>query len=508
MSYQRVFFPKIWVNSGRCTQPELAGQCDCDCDCECYPRTPGELNSIALLANQNFRNVVFHKSDNAIVAPLTSNYWLTYPKGGSGRIAVLSDDAVGLLNEFSTPRTLHNLFEGHINDLEQLSKIVQIMLSWGLLESNPAIIQTGCVTDLSSTLVAWLHITQECNLKCSYCYLPKQPVHMREEILLQAIRSIFESAKKHGMGQVTLKFGGGEPTIHLPKVLKAQRLARCLAEEFHISLQSTLITNGTLLTQEYAKQLLESGIRVSVSLDGLDQYHDFQRVYAGGNGSFKQVQDSITNMQEVGLLPHIIITVTSRNLDGLPNFVKHLLNQGLTFNLNYFRENELAACYTDLVLEETDVLNAMRLTFAEIEANLPRWSLLGRLLDRANMTDQHSFPCGVGRNYIVVDTEGRVAKCQMDIANPVSSIWVDDLISDIRADKVGMQNPPVDTKPECQDCEWRYWCAGGCPLINKRVYGSYEARSPHCLIYRTLFPEVLRLEALRMLKYDQPWLPK
>lgn len=508
MSVSKTFLPRIWangINNSCSTQSKFVGQCDCDC--ECYPRT---LNGIVdpfertLPINRDFRKIVFKQADYLTISPFLNEYWLAYPKGVSARMAVLNQDAATVFHLFSTPSSINDLCMVQPYDSAQLLRTATQMYSLGLLDSDTVVGQTGCMVD-SNSLVAWLHVTQECNLDCSYCYLPKQSSTMEIETLLQAIRTIFRSAEKHGMQQVVLKYAGGEPALYLQNILQAQNLARNLSEKTRIPLQSTLITNGLLVTQNHVKQLLESGIRISVSLDGLEQYHNFQRSFAGGKGSFKQVQASIESMQKNGISPHIIVTVTGRNIVGLPDLVAYLLDQDLTFNLNYYRENENSACYDDLVLEETSILSGMRLTFDEIEANLPRWSLLGRLLDRANIAGQHLYPCGVGRNYLVFDTEGKIAKCQMDMSHSISSISADDPLLDIRGDIRGVQNPSVETKPVCQDCEWRYWCAGGCPLINKRIYGSYNAKSPYCSIYRALFPEVLRLEALRLLKYEQPW---
>jgi len=42
-------------------------------------------------------------------------------------------------------------------------------------------------------------------------------------------------------------------------------------------------------------------------------------------------------------------------------------------------------------------------------------------------------------------------------------------------------------------------------LATYRATGRYDVKSPHCNIYQALFPEVLRLEGLRLLKYqDDP----
>ena len=67
-----------------------------------------------------------------------------------------------------------------------------------------------------------------------------------------------------------------------------------------------------------------------------------------------------------------------------------------------------------------------------------------------------------------------------------------------------MQNLAVEEKEGCRTCEWRYWCAGGCPLVTYKVTGRNDVKSPNCNIYKALFPAALRLEALRLLKYAIP----
>jgi len=90
----------------------------------------------------------------------------------------------------------------------------------------------------------------------------------------------------------------------------------------------------------------------------------------------------------------------------------------------------------------------------------------------------------------------------MQIHKSVTNVHVVDLLALIRADRLGIQNLPVMEKEGCKTCEWKHWCAGGCPLETHRVTGRYDVKSPNCNIYKVLFPEALRLEGLRLLKYQ------
>jgi uncharacterized protein len=65
-----------------------------------------------------------------------------------------------------------------------------------------------------------------------------------------------------------------------------------------------------------------------------------------------------------------------------------------------------------------------------------------------------------------------------------------------------IHNIPVEEKKDCHTCPFRYRCSGGCPLETYRATGRWDAKSPHCNIYRELYPLALRLEGLRLLKIN------
>ncbi len=239
-----------------------------------------------------------------------------------------------------------------------------------------------------------------------------------------------------------------------------------------------------------------------ISLDGMNEQHDSQRNFANGKGSFALVANNIDLALEQGLVPDISITISDRNLDGLPNVVKYVLDHDLPFSLNFYRENDCSSSLEDLRFGEERIIEAMRKTYKVIEENLPRCSLLGSLIDRASFISPHDHTCGVGRDYMVIDQHGRIAKCQMEITKTVTDIHADDPLHLIRADQIGIQNKSVEEKEGCRDCEWKYWCAGGCPLSTYRSTGRYDVKSTNCNIYKTLYPEVLRLEGMRLLKYQ------
>jgi uncharacterized protein len=95
----------------------------------------------------------------------------------------------------------------------------------------------------------------------------------------------------------------------------------------------------------------------------------------------------------------------------------------------------------------------------------------------------------------------------MKINQPVTTARAEDPLALIRTDTLGIQNISVEEKEDCHHCEWKYWCTGGCPLATHRATGRYDVKSPNCNIYKALYPEAVRLEGLRLLKYADQILP-
>ena len=261
-----------------------------------------------------------------------------------------------------------------------------------------------------------------------------------------------------------------------------------------------VLSNGTLLTGEMLDWLRGADVRLMLSLDGVGAAHDAQRHFADGRGSFALVARAIDRATERGLRPYISVTVTPASADGLAETVAFVLARDLPFNLNFVRTGDGALDVT----ESARLIAGVEAAFAVIEERLPRRRLVDALLDRSLFGAAHEYPCGVGRNYLVVDPHGQIARCQMEMEQPVTDVWTPDPLRAVREQRAGFQNVSVEEKEECRACPWRYWCAGGCPLLAHRAAGRSDTASPYCPVYRALYPALLRLEGLRLLKWQSP----
>jgi len=415
-------------------------------------------------------------------------------------LAILNAPAAYLLHAFEAGCTPASVLAHLPADYppEPSRAAIEEMIRLGLLV--PAGAQPHLPPETPTTLNAWLHVTNACNLDCAYCYVARSGEAMTPEVGRQAVDTVLRAAVRHGFTGVRLKYAGGEPSLNFLLVTDLHTYARARADEWGLALEEVLLSNGVDLSDRLLATLLAQNIGLAVSLDGLDGSHDAQRPRADGSGTARPVQRTLERAQALGLCPDVTVTVTDRNLDSLAETVAWLLEHDLPFALNFYREHGRSAGRRDLALRDERLIEGVRRAFAVIEANMPRYSLLNCLLDRVQMAAPHHYPCAAAHNYLVVDHRGRVAQCQMALDHPVSTLWAEDPLADIQNAPDGIPGLSVEEKEGCAGCEWRYWCAGGCPLQAYRATGRYDIRSPLCAVYRALMPDLLRLEGLRLLK--------
>lgn len=430
---------------------------------------------------------------------LDNEHSLLFNPLGPAGVVILNRPSLNLLKQFQSPRTLNDAVLTNC-DLPGGLAAAQQLVELGLLQPKGATSQPQ--RGKPQTLTAWLHVTNACNLRCPYCYLHKTPDEMELAHGRLAIDSIFRSAVNNNFRRVKIKYAGGEATLNMKTVLLLHKYAQELAFEHDLEFIGVILSNGVALSSKMIEEIKRTDLQLMISLDGVGEAHDTQRHFANGKGSFRHVERTLDRLQLAGVKPTISITVTNRSLLGLADTVRYVLQRKLPFSLNFFRDNECATSFADLAYDEQQIIAAMEDAFAVIEAELPQHSLLGAIIDRARLDTMHDRPCGVGQTYLVIDQNGQVAKCQMEIERTITDVTVSDPLAVIRQDTIHLQNPSVDEKEGCRDCHWRYWCAGGCPALTFRATGRFDVKSPNCGIYKALFPAVLRLEALRLIRYS------
>jgi len=399
------------------------------------------------------------------------------------QVAVVNTAAVQFLSSFTTPMIA-----------TKSDRLVGEAFALGLLVDGAEDVPP----DASDSLVVWLHVTNACNLRCSYCYISKSDEAMNLATGQAAIDAAIRSARAASYRRMELKYAGGEASLNMALVEQLHPYAVAQAQVYGIEVHGRVLSNGAVLTTPRLQQIRALGLDLMISLDGLEADHDRQRPTLSGRGSFKHVLAGIDRAVALDLRPHISVTISAASVAGLSQLIDLILDRDLPFSLNFVRPHDAD---TSAVIHhaEQQIVLGMRAAYAAIGRRPPRRSLLGSLLDRTNLGTAHQRTCGVGENYLVFDQRGQVAKCQMTLDTPITDAHALDPLAVIRADQIGVRNLPVGQKNGCRSCEWRYWCAGGCGVLTARTYGREDVASPNCAIYKALYPDVLRLEGQRLL---------
>ncbi|MBI3166252.1 MAG: radical SAM protein [Chloroflexi bacterium] len=464
-------------------------------DCACSP-------SLSLTAENLPRKGLYHSAPALHKTPLDSSHQAVYNPLGNSPLAVMNDSALRLLEAFDAPTSLAEAVAKFSEfPPDEALNSAREMIALGIVQNVEQAginLTRGAPAD---TLTAWLHLTNACNLRCDYCYLQKTRERMSLETGKKSVDAVLRSATAQAFKQVKLKYAGGESTLEFDLLLQLHDYAQSRSNALGLGLTGVVLSNGIGISGGMISALSARNLRLSISLDGLEEYHDAQRKFINGRGSFTQVERSLERLTRRNFKPSITVTVSQRNAEGLPQVVEYLLARELPFTINFYRANEHSAAFEDLAYQDEQIITAMKAAFAKIEGNLPPFSILGAITDRARLDVPHQQPCGVGDSYMVVDQNGNIAKCHAEINRSITDVTAVDPLKVLQIDQSGIQNVTVEEKEGCRACAWKYACAGGCPALTYRVTGRYDVQSPNCRIYKALFPEVLRLEGLRVLKY-------
>lgn len=468
----------------------IAESCQCDCACptthrpaiDRHPSAKGSLSACVLVRSPHVFEIALDEEHSALMDTC-----------GPGGVVVANGPARQVLRVFDSPVSVADVCRLGIDQCEET---VGNLLLFGILQEVGGGKQPQWRED--DSLSVWLHLTDACNLRCTYCYVNKGTAVMSAATGRAALDSIFSSAKRHGFKTVRLKYAGGEPSLESDLVLLLHAHAQRQARTTGLGLTEVILTNGVGLSTSFIQELRAGGIRVMLSLDGVGSPHDVQRPFPNGAGSFHLVEQTLERLIGAGVLPQLSITITSNNLSGLHETVRYALERRLPFSLNFHRGCDVGR--PALGCDDQSMLDGVLRAYAAIAEDVPPWSLLGSILDRGQLVGPRQRPCGVGQNCVILNQWAGVCQCQMDMKHPLGDVFTSDPVELVRQGR-RIQNPPVDDKEDCCTCQWQYWCCGGCPIVAQRSSGSFASRSPHCDVYKAIYPEAIRLEGLRLLRY-------
>ncbi len=348
-------------------------------------------------------------------------------------------------------------------------------------------------------LMVKIRTTGKCNLKCSYCFndLSARNRCMNKETIKRAIDYSFSNP--YAVNGVHFCIYGGEP--FMDRDLLYMTLSYIFEKGKNAtSLRVSINTNGTLLTDEDIQYIKEHKIQLSVSFDGLLQFHDQYRKGVMGNKTGEIVLNTIEKLKGYENFS-ILTSITQEMSDRLLDIALFMEDKG--FPSVEFQPIHMLGCaegkkkYTVNAADYASSLKALVIAIEEGKIKNLKIRTIIRLL-LALETGQTLYGeignrrCGSGRNSITIDYDGSILGCDMMPAkySPV----IGDVNCGINAlEKLdALFLPYGHISPRCTACPWTLFCRSGCTGASGSDQSSCNMRHfTSCQINREIYPYLL-----------------
>lgn len=324
-------------------------------------------------------------------------------------------------------------------------------------------------------------LSQLCNLRCVYCYAEKAHSNskLNGKTLSVLFKFLFETSSKK-----TLSFtfiGGGEPLLPWAGFTQSIELLKEISFQAGKDYKVTLSTNGTLLTSERIKYLLDNKISLSISFDILPWIQNTQRPLKTtlGKTSFDLVDKNIKESINQGLTPRIRSTITEPFVSEMPNMVKFVHDSYPTIkrihlepvassnkdNVNFFPKYFLIFFEARKIGNDNSIFvsNSITQSFRRIRSRFCNGELC-------------------------LTTNGSIVAChrvsvQQDFLFP--RMLYGNVTNKVVIDKVKLQETTAffeSKEKDCRQCFAKWHCAGGCPSIMNSM--SVLSRNAYCNFVR------------------------
>ena len=306
-------------------------------------------------------------------------------------------------------------------------------------------------------------ITYKCNIQCKFCYAgcncTSNPIESNSELSLTDCYKIIDRIYKEAKVP-SISFTGGEPT------LRREVLLACIRYAHELGMRVNLITNGTLIDEDYARALVDAKLdSVQVSIEGITaKTHDH---IVSNNGAFEKSIRTVGYFKKLGIHVHTNTTLNRLNLEesySLPQFVKSLGLDRFSMNLiiptgSSILNKELVVSYSEV----GEVIEAIHETSKQECIEFMWYSPVPMCMFNTITEGLGNKGCAACDGLLSVAPNGDVLPCasyDQPVGNihttPFNDVWQNNDSKFFREKQFAHD--------VCQSCDHLALCNGGCPL--------------------------------------------
>lgn len=370
-----------------------------------------------------------------------------------------------------------NWFNGNFEPCDCDDTIFKKMIDFGFLvpsECNEKEIRdyymTSYLTNPRLHLV--VHTTRNCNFRCTYCYMN----HKNEKISEETQEGIINYIRKniHNYKSVHISWFGGEPLMEMDAIENISKEVIDICSKARRPYTSSVTTNGYYLTPKNVEKLLKAKVRnFHLTIDGIKETHDKQRVLINGAPTFDKIIENLLyikdNIKTRALAISIRTNMTRHHeklLDSYYEFYDRLFGDDDRFSLQVkpvadYGGESIKSIENDLLSNMSCIYDSLAKVNGKIKFY---WNIqdlsLGSSVCPSRMYHKYTIGC-----------DGSVHKCDEDVSE-IGEKSIGQLFPDgtMRLDEPACAKwCYVHHRTECDDCFFSMNCfMEGCPKI--RVY--------------------------------------
>lgn len=338
----------------------------------------------------------------------------------------------------------------------------------------------------------YIHITNRCNLTCLQCYEACPEEKNRKDLSTQTLIRLLDELESIGGKSVSLS--GGEPLLH-------PHAKQVIQHAINKNLKVQLISNGTLITQEWAEFFAAmNNIEIQISIDGATkEVHDKIR----GHGAFEKMLDGFHNLTHVGLKNKVVLctTVMQYNMNDLKNLIRLGENLGVSkmrfipLRCDGSAMNNWDVISSEFKNKDHEAFNQyVNDLYQQKKCSLEITCGLSGLYLKTPEEDQYQgIWCPVGAKPSI-EVNGDVYACtllnndQYKLGN-IHEQSLLDLSKSINMKTVNQALHQRKTEiQKCSECTWRNLCQAGCMAVAYKEKGTFWDTDDFC-DYRKSFYE-------------------
>jgi uncharacterized protein len=311
-----------------------------------------------------------------------------------------------------------------------------------------------------------IDIATNCNLNCSYCYISASS-KPRKSLPMEGFTEIINFLKKGKERTLTFYFtGAGEPTLNfqlikqIPDICKENGFDNCTFD---------ITTNGTILTEEMINFFKQNKFILNISLDGNERFHNKNRKYHDGRGSFKDVFHNIQLLKKNNIdftCKTVVLTDNNELSELFSFFEENKIHFDFNIATNSIDKNYLPDVGNlNTYSEQLDIVFN---TYRElIEKNHVIFAdKLISDMKRIHLGEIRLEGCKGSKEAIFIDIDGNIFPCSYHTES--KNLSIGHINTGVEYDRI-IHNQwyakPVDHYSSCRNCWMKYLCSGSCFAI-------------------------------------------